>query len=86
MHPKFVRSTLRKLCVIVGFPWIMLLYCNSVALAEGSVAAILSRTHCDRNVATGVQLGKTEEVTRRADARPICKTVDQQGRYNAGRL
>ena len=38
------------------------------------------------SLATRIQRGETEEVTGRADARSVRKTVGHQGRYNAGRL
>jgi len=37
-------------------------------------------------MAPRVQRGKTEEITRRADARPVCTAVGQQDHYNAGKL
>ena len=44
-----------------------------------------ARAGGDRSLATRVQRGETEEITRRADARAVRKTVGHQGRYNAGR-
>ena len=40
----------------------------------------------DRNLEKGIQRGETEEITGRADARPVRTAVGHEGRYNVGRL
>ena len=45
-----------------------------------------SRSCRDRGMAMRVQRRETEEVTGRADARPVRETVGPDGRYNAERL
>ncbi len=45
-----------------------------------------SRSHGDRELATGIQRGETEEVTGRANTYPVRTTDGHKADYNAGKL